>query len=330
MFCVLWQRAAGSENPEESSGALLEKLCAPKVLKEQCEKRFVEKIYFLYLWTMKPTQIIIASSALILFFSACKKDKDENVVGAPLIVSGIYPLAVGNEWKYYREFNFIDDSTLTDSLIASDYVKMRVDRNETLTNGDVTFAIEYEDSTNATITNTGTSFYYINSTGLYNPAYIFGSGFQVYLSQPAPILFKVGEMEFHSPADMFNTLTNGTTRAIDSIIFDTPPRWTIKNPLVLNELWTYITYPWLIKKKYVGDETISTAFGNVSCKKIEWLYDLNNDGTWDDIHVWQYISPTKGMLKETFNAWGVWTYSNGDTLGIGTFVDESIAISINF
>lgn len=279
---------------------------------------------------MKNTRLIAAATIIIVLFATCKKDNDIVSGGTPAAGNGIYPLVIGHSWKYYREFHFIDDSTLTDSLMAFDYIIKRVDRNEMLTNGDLTFAIEYEDSTNATITNVGTGFYYINSTGLYNPAYIYGTNSQVYLSQPAPILYRVGEMEFHSLADLFNTLTNGMTRATDSIIFDTPPRWTIKNPLVLNELWTYITYPWLIKKKYIGDETVHTTFGNFSCRKIEWLYDINNDGTWDDIHVWQYISPTKGMLKETFSVAGIWTYSNGDTLGIGTFKDESIAISVNF
>jgi hypothetical protein len=41
--CGLWQRAAGSENPEESSGALLEIIYKTKVIIYVFEKHFVEK-----------------------------------------------------------------------------------------------------------------------------------------------------------------------------------------------------------------------------------------------------------------------------------------------
>jgi hypothetical protein len=193
---------------------------------------------------------------------------------------------------------------------------MRNDRTQTLPDNSTAFAFEFSDSTSNGVGLTGTQFYNTTSTGLYHYGYVYGSSGGVVLMPQPQYHYRIGNLESNSLADLISMIKNGSPERVDSIIIYSPYKLVIKYPMVINDEWTYITSPWLINRKYLGDETVYTTFGNFSCKKIEWLYDMDNDSTWDDVHIWQYISPTKGLLKEIFNAEVLWTDINGDTLGI--------------
>jgi hypothetical protein len=279
---------------------------------------------------MKHKYLAAAAVVIITFLTTCKKDNDENVVGAPAASSSVYPLIVGYEWKYYRELHFIDDSTLNDTLLVSLYTIMRNDRTQMLPDSSTAFAFEFSDSTSSGVGLTGTQFYNNSTGGLYHHGYVYGSSGGVVLMPQPQYTYRIGNMESSSIRDLISMIKNGNPSRSDSIIMYNPHKLSIKYPMAMNDEWNFITTPWTINRKYIGDETVSTPFGNFLCKKIEWFYDTNNDSVWDDVHIWQYISPTKGLLKEIFNAEAVYTDINGDTLSSGTLTDESIAISINF
>jgi hypothetical protein len=279
---------------------------------------------------MKSCLKIIAAVVIMVSFTTCKKDSDENVVGAPLTVAGIYPLVVGNEWTYYKEMHLLDDTTLIDSIFYQGYCIKHIDRVETLPNNAMAFACEYRDSTATSESYTGTQFYNTTSTGLYEEGYYFGSSGGVYLMPQPQIRYSIAGMEFNSLFELLSTVKNGSPVRADSTVVNNPHKLLIKHPLSLNDEWTYTTTPWLLKRKYVGDETVHTAFGSFICKKIEWLYDLDNDGTWDDIHVYEYISQTRGLLKEIVTGHVTFSDISGNPIATGFLTDEAVAISINF
>lgn len=59
-----------------------------------------------------------------------------------------------------------------------------------------------------------------------------------------------------------------------------------------------------------------------------WFYDIDGDGNLDSTHMTEYISPTKGLLKEVLDVEIVTYDNNGNVIGMGK--DESIAVNINF
>jgi hypothetical protein len=104
----------------------------------------------------------------------------------------------------------------------------------------------------------------------------------------------------------------------DTIIFEDPPVLTLKYPITIGSQWTYRYdyHPWRIDKRVVGREDIHLNIGTFNCYHIQWLYDFDHDGNWDeDIWIDDYICE-KGMIKRTFSFIGVY-YSdeNGNVLG---------------
>jgi hypothetical protein len=266
------------------------------------------------------------AAILLLFTTACEKEDDYGTGALPPPPNtSIYPLVVGHKWTYYKEMS------MEDSLIYQGYCIQSIDSMYTLPNSSSTFAIGYKDSTAASMYFTGTQFYNATSTGLYHYGTVYGATGGVYLLPEPRRYYSAGNMRFNSLEELFRILKTGRcpVRA-DSIVIYTPPKLVMKNPLVLNDEWIYTTQAFLIKRKYVGDEVVHTAFGNFTCRKLVWFYDIDGDGNLDNTQMTEYISPTKGLLKEVFDVEIVTYDNNGNVIGIGMGRDESIAVSINF
>lgn len=281
---------------------------------------------FLFLnYKMTRITILILISIVCLF--ACKKSKDGVV---ETLHSGnssmIYPVALGNEWRYITSVSF---NSVAFSYSFNDYSINRFDSITNFSTGDSVYALVCYDSSNTGIFHY-TSFYKVQYNGLFFYAY-YDAGSRVFLRQPG----------IRNGNELFAPYRTGLTgrsfeknSLIDSLIIEPTPLSVIQYPRVIDQIWTYSDYhnPFYIGKVYKGDEVVITSAGTYNCGKFELLFDFNEDHIMDsNIHITQYISPSKGLIKETENITGS-TYidSLGNPVDTGTYIQTSILTSINF
>jgi hypothetical protein len=136
-------------------------------------------------------------------------------------------------------------------------------------------------------------------------------------------------------------ITSYITRAIpqnivraDSLIYEIPPLQSLKYPMKTESQWTYRHpgQPWQIDKKIVSYEKINVPAGSFDCYKIQWLYDIDQDGVWDtDIVCYDYICD-KGLIQRSFFFKDVMIISqqSPEPIGLMDSKDESILTKLNF
>jgi|GEM_PF-2203892 len=276
---------------------------------------------------------------LVVMFLSCKKEKDQilqdNNVPAPspsqppTPSNAFYPLTIGHQWKY---------ETTVDLYLPAPYVHFTDYSTYTLTNDTAFGAYDSllvqagRDSSDDGGIYLSRNYYMMNDSGLFNCGYIMGSNTRVFLRNKNECKFQFRGMQFNSRQELSAVLSAGNSMTADSLIIESPPRQTLKKPLVLNEVWDYADYssPFYIGKKYTGNETVVTNFGSFSCKKIQWIYDFNNDSIPDpDISITQYISPVKGLLKETKYYYDI-SFTDSTGTYTGDWEEISIATAVNF
>jgi hypothetical protein len=276
----------------------------------------------------------------ILFFVmliSCKKEQDKQddtvipppAAQPPVSSNAFYPLVIGHQWSYM---------TTVDLYLPNPYVHFTDYSTYTLTSDtafgtyDSLLVQVAKDSTDDGGLYQYRNYYMMNDSGLFNCGYLMGSNPRVFLRNKNEGTFEIGGMKFNSRQELSAFFSTGNSVMADSLIIESPACPTLKKPLVLNEVWAYRDYsnPFYIGKKYTGNENVVTNFGSFSCKKIQFIYDLNTDSIPDpDINITQYISPTKGLLKETKYYYNV-TFTDSTGTYTGNWEELSIATAINF
>jgi len=85
----------------------------------------------------------------------------------------------------------------------------------------------------------------------------------------------------------------------DSLYYEDPPLQSLKYPVQIGSQWVYrkVGNSWRIDKKILGKERIGVSAGEFNCYKIQWLYDVDNNGEWDDdIEFFDYIC-SDGLIR---------------------------------
>jgi len=285
---------------------------------------------------------------LIILFSTNCNDNDSPV--EPKDEQFIYPLEVGNKWTYAHElywFNYRLDSadydTLNDFYSYSSIDIAEIVRNEIISDSIETFVLRStEIADDTTSFDYGYTENYINNRedGLYRYAYSNpgAAGFVVpKRSHNQQILFNGKYFNNTNEIIQFykNTIMANYYVQSDTLRMHKPPILTIKYPLEEQESgWIYSPSESLfeVSKKYIGRETIILPLGEFNCYKLQWLYDFDNNGEWDDnIQFFDYITE-KGLVKRTLLAKDLEILSSESPEPVGYFdeMDEYILTEINF
>ncbi len=269
---------------------------------------------------------------ITISLSTCKKE--DNPAGPGENESFVYPLQTGKKWEYKRtftHFNFRPDSLQNirknDSTITST-VAIRVVGKAMLRDSVQTILLR-ETLTDSTMMVVDDSYYANLDDGLYFYAY-HGPGYVIPKSAINRKIFFKGRY-FNS----IREITSFITKAIpenhglaDSIIYEIPPLQSLKYPLAKGSQWTYRQpgKPWHIDKKVQSFEKVTVDAGGFVCYKIQWLYDMDHNGHWDeDIVFYDYVSQC-GLVKRSILFKDQIIYNGGSPQPMGKmdYRDESV------
>lgn len=218
----------------------------------------------------------------------------------PAQASFHYPLEVGRKWHYYGEFYTSDPLTritrssevqVADFIVLPSHTRgyrlheVMIENNE-----------EYVSDT-----------YFSNEEdGFYHHGYEGGS----FASPLKGTLNGVSHEQYRFNGRTFNSLTellaqlkgNGLTASSKSLnepCFYDPPLRSIEFPPKVDHQWNFrpAGEPFLIDKRIVGYGPITVIAGTLHAFEIEWLYDIDADGAYDEnIRFTDYISG-EGLVK---------------------------------
>jgi hypothetical protein len=264
-------------------------------------------------------------SVLLCLTPGCSDDKPSG----PILGDFAYPLQVGQIWKYsgiQYDFNFVPESLATNHSTSYSYVStvQVMQKTKLLDTLDVYSFREIVVQSGAS---TYECWHYYNNRpdGLYNYAY---GGTNTWM-QPRKIAPTQYQFTFQGkPLDYIRRLVgtsllspSGLTSQSDSLThIEDPPFHSLKYPLNAGSEWPVRIPPKLspINKKAIDRVQIQVPAGIFTCARIQWLYDLNNDGNWDsDIEAYDYISQI-GLVKRTRVYHNVTVTAHEYPLGIGT------------
>lgn len=199
-----------------------------------------------------------------------------------------FPLAVGNYWNYEFSSNIeeptIGDISLhvTQAVSISDSVE-GFQLTEEMVEG-LFFVERYQSSQNTGL--------YLHTVGTQSPTSYLNLFKKTKLKTDKQFLFKDRYFKSIEELTLFSMSVIPT--------FNETPIMVLKYPLKLNSEWIYVqTNDSKISRRVVSTETISLPCGDFECYKIQWLWDLDNDGEWDDdIEGYTYVS-SQGIIKTT-------------------------------
>ena len=273
---------------------------------------------------MKNTIIFLA--LVLLIGQACD---DSNPV-IPVDNNFVYPLKVGNKWKYTAStvFSNIRPDSLKGSL-ANYSLNLQVSvTRDTLLNSVLTSEMkeESEDYPDCYA-------YYANKeNGLMEYAYQGGG-----LALPKTNNIK----RFLYKGNYFNSITEFIKKLEeiirlsktmdDSLIYIDPPRIIYAYPLEIGNEWIFNSM-FRINKEVIAKEKVKTKAGVFQCYKIQIKYDLDTDGVWDDDFIYYEYVSSEGLLKSEITIKNVVLTNIENPEGIG-YVDvkeERVLVNVNF
>lgn len=252
----------------------------------------------------------------------------------------IYPIKIGNKWEYFREysrFNFrpdtLDVSQVLDDTVTSTVI-ISIARKETIFDSIQTYVFHEILTEEGDQTFEDESYYNNLAGGLYLYAYR-GAGWVIPKSNVSrKILFK--GRYFNSIREVTSFIEKALPNKFaisDTLIYEIPPIQSIKYPLETGSQWIIRQSgnPWRMDKKVLGKETVKVPAGDFNCWKIQWLYDIDKNGEWDnDIIFYDYICSEGLICRYIFFKDMEWRGEYNELIGLFDGKDESVLTSINF
>ena len=220
-----------------------------------------------------------------------------------------YPLTQGNTWNYQRSINFTNihptslASRFQDTLITENITVKSLGKYKLLGLFDTILLTEsLSDSFSTSPRYIGQSYYANNEEGLFLHGYS-GTGLSMPKSSGTSLQLK-GHI-FRNIEELLeylemNRLLSRPQR-MDSIYLEVPPKKVIEYPIQIGHPWIYREAgdPFKIGKQFSGNAISTVKAGTFIVYHLEWLYDLNNDGIWDeDIRIVDEYA-TIGMVQRT-------------------------------
>jgi hypothetical protein len=254
---------------------------------------------------MKTTIYLLAAAALLCFFPRCTLTDYGDLEGGNFA----YPLRIGNSWVYKGEMlNFNYRTYVNGELVPEEREdtltiftsRVEITGRETIPNALQAFVLE-ETYTEPPTTMTSYNYYNNTNRGLTFFAYrnVFGNPHIPKLPADGNGISSLSRIS-HMPDFPIDLMMNLSTPTAgdDELILEKPPILSLPKNLEEDTQWTYRHpgSPWRIDKRVLGKETIELPFGSHECYKIQWLFDIDNSGTWDDnIIFYDYIG-NEGLL----------------------------------
>jgi hypothetical protein len=232
---------------------------------------------------------------------ACSENKPTKFEGEDFT----YPLKVGHTWEYIREsstFNFRShtaDIIRSDTTIFSDVI-MEIVGVDTLRDSISTYVF-YEQLTDMeNRTSRSWSYYSNQDDGLYLVAY----------KDPGHVIPKsLVKKRFYFKGRHFSEIWEAAFlvqkgflscyQRLDSLYHEDPPLKSLHYPLKTGLQWVYTEGEdsWRIEKKVLRKEQVQVPAGQFICYKLQWLFDMNADGEWeDDIEFFDFVCP-QGLIR---------------------------------
>lgn len=218
-----------------------------------------------------------------------------------------YPLAVGNSWEYTRFYAFVNlqsDTTcplpFPDTLFST--VRVQISKMDTLLDSIPVYELSKTIQDSFT-SYTGLAYYNNLEDGLYFYAYYNSINLPPLHNSTGKSLSFKGKYfsSINEILEWLERMSFSTSLTSDSLIYYLPPRKSIQYPLQTGNQWTYGIVGGHIRfdKKIISYELVTVPAGSFSCYKIQWLFDLNDDGKWEsDIEFFDYISSI-GIVKRS-------------------------------
>ena len=218
-----------------------------------------------------------------------------------------YPLKLGNSWQYEREVKFIN--LRPDSVIGylpdtayQNSMSVTVPRKKTLLGSIETYVIREETDMGGSLVAFGEQYYANQHNGFYLHAY---KGMSSILPKNSNPTLKFKNKMYQNIDQLLLELDITwqfpANSAVDSVIMEIPPLLILPYPLQIGQSWIYreAGNPFKIVKKVITRETLNTSAGQFAVKVIQWFYDYDNTGQWEEeISVLDYYS-TIGLVKRS-------------------------------
>lgn len=242
-----------------------------------------------------------------------------------------YPLSVGNLWSYrgfLQAVNLRPDSLEPRFPLTETRSYVEVESTTTLPNDSVAYCLreEYNDDIQYLFWYIGFNYFKNQKDGLYHYAYYYDTPAPPYIATLSPSIYFAGQY-FRSLAEVslwVRTQLHPRASSPDQVILYDQPLKSIQYPLRLKSSWLYNDEPWTIEKIVVDRKKIEVSAGEFWCYQIQWLFDINGDGIWDEeIEFNDYVSDI-GIVKRTIVYRDlIWIDEYGNEVGIFDLVEEN-------
>ncbi|MFQ5639826.1 MAG: hypothetical protein ACE5IR_17745 [bacterium] len=217
----------------------------------------------------------------------------------------VYPLKIGNKWEYMRElsvFNFRPDTVgfaPSDTIISS-VSTVEIVRTATLPAPVKTYVLYETLTEEGSSASESESFYSNQADGFYYYAYRCAGSVLPKSSVKKRIYFK-GRYFSHirEITSFIEDAVSNNCVGLDSIIYEVPPLKSLPYPLEIGAQWLYRSEgnPFKIEKKVVAKDSVTVPAGHFNCYKIQWLFDIDNNGEVDrDIEFFDDIC-SEGLIR---------------------------------
>lgn len=285
----------------------------------------------------KAAIVFFAIIVIGILLASCKKTSTTGF--SPDVTS--YPLKSGNTWTYTRTFwthNFrpiVPGTTFSyDSINTTTRVEVLGQR--VLLDSILTWEVKSTE-TGGPSTAIGTRYYRIILDSLFVFAYT-GSP-SLIIPKPNPrssITFTYAGRTYRSMLELVSALQQdflSIHQTLDTLYEQRPPK-TFVFPLRVESEWLYRQqgYPFRIGHKVIQYTVSQFPIGSRPVYKIQWFWDLNDDGMWDEnIEGYDYVS-YQGVLKRVFYIRDILvTLSDPDPIGYVDATDEYViqTLSLN-
>jgi len=235
-----------------------------------------------------------------------------------------YPLAIGNQWVYLREWTLQDVETGETQVLGRATDTCAVIRAEVL-DGWNTFVLEQRYAEPRYDVLRSENWYANRSNGVFACAYrsVGGSG------QPEP-----GRDENRSGSLLCQPwlgFPSAPSIHNDSLHRTTPPRLVLSYPPIISSRWVYVLdseIPFRIEKTILGKWKVYLPVGTFDCYVVRWEYFDYDSGLKLEISMTDYISSI-GLVKREIE----WYESGVNDGWVGLYLDtytlQSYSISSN-
>ena len=259
-------------------------------------------------------------------FISCSEEKSKNIDNFR------FPLQAGNLWEYKVEITEYYYSDTTGNIEYQDTIHRKGNITLTVVEKTDRDSIKnlYQLVSKAEISNSehiNTGYYKNLEDGLYlYEMYSLGinllpksSSNNFHINKSKPMM---GSFSGFSLSDKINC---------DKMTSPANPQKILPYPIKVNRQWTITDFDSLkIDKKITGIDTINTKSGNFDCYVVEYLYDIDFDGEWDNkISVLDYYNE-KGLIRRHFKSKKNVHITIDNPEGIGFFDIEQNFTLTNF